>query len=172
MRAHGLPGALQVDRDSIYRRAGLSSVADRLAGKSPQTQFGRAREQPGVELILANSPQAKGRGERMNGVLRDRLVQALRLAGKSDLEGANRFLEKTYPGEFNRRFGRVAASPLGAHRGGVPRGLDEALGWGDERVVQRDWTVACGGRWYQLDRQHEVMRLAGRKVVVRRLRSA
>ena len=50
--------------------------------------------------------------------------------------------------------------------------MDEALGWGDERVVQRDWTVACGGRWYQLDRQHEVMRLAGRKVVVRRLRSA
>ena len=119
-----------MDRDSIYRRAGLSSVADRLAGKSPQTQFGRAREQPGVELILANSPQAKGRGERRNGVLRDRLVQALRLAGKSDLEGANRFLEKTYPAEFNRRFGRVAASPLGAHRGGGPTRLGRGAGLG------------------------------------------
>ena len=50
-------------------------------------------EQLGVELILANSPQAKGRVERMNGVLQDRLVKALRLAGISDLESANRFLD-------------------------------------------------------------------------------
>jgi hypothetical protein len=95
----------------------------------------------GVELILANSPQAKGRVERMNGVLQDRLVKALRLAGISDLESANRFLEETYLGEFNRRFGRVAASPLDAQRG-IPRNLDEVLSWEEPRVVQRDWTVA------------------------------
>src|SRR5208282_1053515 len=135
----------------------------------PQTQFGRAMAQLGVELILANSPQAKGRVERMNGVLQDRLVKALRLAGISDLESANRFLEETYLGEFNRRFGRVAASPLDAHRG-IPRNLDEVLSWEEPRVVQRDWTVGCEGKWYQLDRQHEALSLAGRKVVVRTLR--
>src|ERR1039457_5136625 len=64
---------------------GLASIAEQLAGKSPQTQFGRAMEQLGVELILANSPQAKGRVERMNGVLQDRLVKEMRLAGINDM---------------------------------------------------------------------------------------
>jgi transposase len=168
-RHHGLPGALYVDRDSIYRCEGLASVADQLAGKERQTQFGRAMEQLGVELILANSPQAKGRVERMNGVLQDRLVKALRLAKIDDLEGANAFLEQTYEAEFNRRFARVPASPLDTHRG-VPRNLNEVLSWEEQRVVQRDWTVACEGKWYQLDRQHEALSLAGRKVVVRTLR--
>jgi hypothetical protein len=169
VRHHGLPGALYVDRDSIYRCEGLASVADQLAGRQRQTQFGRAMEQMGVQLILANSPQAKGRVERMNGVLQDRLVKALRLAKIDDLEGANAFLEQTYEAEFNRRFARVAASPLDAHRG-VPRNLNEVLSWEEQRVVQRDWTVVCEGNWYQLDRQHETLSLVGRKVVVRTLR--
>ena len=169
VRHSGLPGSLYVDRDSIYRCEGQASVAEQLAGKERQTQFGRAMAQLGVELILANSPQAKGRVERMNGVLQDRLVKALRLAGINELESANRFLEERYLGEFNRRFGRVAASPMDAHRG-VPRNLEEVLSWEEERVVQRDWTVGCEGKWYQLDRQHEALSLAGRKVVVRTLR--
>jgi hypothetical protein len=161
---------LYVDRDSIYRCEGAASVADQLAGKERQTQFGRAMAALGVELILANSPQAKGRVERMNGVLQDRLVKALRLAKINDLESANRFLDETYLREFNRRFARKAASPLDAHQG-LPRNLDEVLSWEEERVVQRDWTVACEGKWYQLDRQHEALSLAGRKVVVRTLRN-
>ena len=166
---NGLPGSLYVDRDSIYRCEGQASVAEQLAGKQRQTQFGRAMAELGVELILANSPQAKGRVERMNGVLQDRLVKALRLAGISDLEKANQFLEGTFLGEFNRRFERVAASAMDAHRA-MPRNLDEVLSWEEQRVVQRDWTVGCEAKWYQLDRQHEVLSLAGRKVVVRKLR--
>jgi transposase len=166
---HGLPGGLYVDRDSIYRCDGAPRVAEQLAGRQRQTQFGRAMAQLGVELILANSPQAKGRVERMNGVLQDRLVKALRLAGINDLERANRFLEETYLREFQRQFTRVAASPLDVHRD-RPRNLDEVLSWEQERVVQRDWTVACDGHWYQLDRQHEALSLAGRNVVVRTLR--
>jgi hypothetical protein len=169
VRQHGLPGSLYVDRDSIYRCEGQASVAEQLAGRERQTQFGRAMEQLGVELIMANSPQAKGRVERMNGVLQDRLIKALRLAGISTLESANRFLEERFLGEFNQRFGRVAASPMDAHRR-VPRELDEVLSWEEARVVQRDWTVGSEGKWYQVDRQHEALSLAGRKVVVRKLR--
>ena len=102
-------------------------------------------------------------------MLQDRLVKALRLAGINDLESANRFLDETYLPEFQIRFTRVAASPLDVHRG-VPRNLNEVLSWEEERVVQRDWTVACDGHWYQLDRQHEALSLVGRKVVVRPLR--
>jgi hypothetical protein len=83
----------------------------------------------GVELILARSPQAKGRVERMNGTLQDRLVKELRLAGINDLASANRFLDGKYLRTFHRQFGRVAASPVGVHRA-VPRHLNEVLSLG------------------------------------------
>jgi hypothetical protein len=170
VRKHGLPRSLYVDRDSIYRCEGQPSIAEQLAGKAaPQTQFGRAMERLDVKVILANSPQAKGRVERMNGVLQDRLVKELRLLGISDLEEANRFL-RTYLVQFNRQFQRAPASALDAHRD-VPRQLDEALSWEEQRAVQGDWTVVCAGQWYQLDRQHEAQSLVRRKVIVRTLRN-
>lgn len=170
VRKHGLMASLYVDRDSIYRCEGQPSIAEQLAGKTPQTQFGRAMEALGVGLILAHSPQAKGRVERMNGTLQDRLVKEMRLAGISDMESANRFLERKYLRAFHRQFGRPAASAVDLHRG-VPKHLDEALSWEEERVVQGDWTVACEGQRYQLDRQHEALSLVRRKVIVRTLRN-
>src|SRR6185503_9646273 len=170
VRKHGLPGSLYVDRDSIYRCEGVASIAEQLAGKEPQTQFGRAMAALGVALILANSPQAKGRVERMNGVLQDRLVKELRLAGISDLEGANRFLDGTYLRAFRRQFAREAASSVDVHRA-VPRNLNEVLSWEATRVVQGDWTVACEGKRYQLDRQHEALSLVRRQVIVRTQRN-
>ena len=106
----------------------------------------------------------------MNGVLQDRLVKELRLAGISDMESANRFLEGKYLRAFHRRFGRKAASPVDVHRA-VPRNLNEVLSWEEERVVQGDWTVACEGQRYQLNRQHEALNLVRRKVIVRTLRN-
>ena len=75
---YGVPRALYVDRDSIYRPDREATLAENLAGKEPTTQFGRAMEELDVKLILAHSPQAKGRVERVNGTLQDRLVKALR----------------------------------------------------------------------------------------------
>ena len=170
VRKHGLPASLYVDRDSIYRCEGVASIAEQLAGKQPQTQFGRAMGQLGIKLILANSPQAKGRVERMNGMLQDRLVKEMRLAGINDIESGNRFLDGKYLQAFNRQFAREAASPADAHRA-VPRNLNEVLSWEKERVVQGDWTVACEGKRYQLGRQHEALSLVRRKVIVRRLRN-
>ena len=170
IKKHGLPGSLYVDRDSIYRCEGVASLAEQLAGKAPQTQFGRAMEQLGIKLILAHSPQAKGRVERMNGTLQDRLVKEMRLLGIKDIEGANRFLEGKYLRVFNRQFGREAAQPLDAHRKNTQR-LQEVLSWEVERVVQGDWTVACEGKRYQLDPRHEALSLVRRKVIVRTLRN-
>jgi hypothetical protein len=170
VRQHGLPGSLYVDRDSNYRCEGVASIAQQLAGKEPETQFGRPMKALGVDLILANTPQAKGRVERMNGTLQDRLVKELRLAGISDMESANRFLDGKYLRAFNRQFARAAASPMDVHRAG-PRNLKEVLSWEAERVVQCDWTVACEGKRYQLDRKHEALSLVRRKVIVRTLRN-
>ena len=73
-RAYGVPRALYVDRDSIYRcerKVSQATVEEELRGEGPETQFGRAMRLLGVELILANSPQAQGRVERSNGTLQD-----------------------------------------------------------------------------------------------------
>ena len=168
-RRYGLPQSLYVDRDSIYRCEGLGTIEEQLAGKAPQTQFGRAMEQLGVELILANSPQAKGRVERMNGTLQDRLVKALRLEQISDLPKANEYLRESFLPALNRKFQVQPASVADVHRG-VPRALKQILSWEVQRVVQRDWTVQHEGHWYQLDRRHESLALAGKDVIVRKLR--
>jgi hypothetical protein len=169
VRQHGVPGSLYVDRDSIYRCERVATVAEQIARQEPRTQFGRAMEQLGVAVIMAHSPQAKGRVERRNGLLQDRLVKELRLEGISDLETANEFLDKTFLPALNRRFTLAARSSVDAHRPSV-RNLDEVLSWEEPRVVAKDWTVAWDSRWYQIEAEHEGLSLAGRKVTVRQLR--
>lgn len=170
VRRHRLPMSLYVDRDSIYRTEREPTVAEQLAGQEPLTQFGRAMKGLGVAIELAYSPQAKGRVERRNGLLQDRLVKELRLAGISELEKANHFLEENFLPELNRRFWVKPAREADAHRA-APRNLAEVLNWEEERVVQRDWTVAWEGRWFQIEEGHESLCLVGRSVIVRQLRN-
>lgn len=167
---HGVPGSLYVDRDSIYRCERTPTVEEQIAGIEPATQFGRVMAQMGVEVIMAHSPQAKGRVERCNGLLQDRLVKELRLAGISDLESANEFLAKKFLPQLNRKFTLEARSSVDAHRSNTWN-LKEALNWEEERIVGNDWTVSWEGRWFQILAEEEHLALARRKVTVRRLRS-
>lgn len=169
VRRYQMPLKLYVDRDSIYRTDREPTVAEQLAGEVPLTQFGRAMKQLGVGIQLAYSPQAKGRVERRNGLLQDRLVKELRLAGISDLERANRFLEEKFLPELNRRFCVKPAKAADVHRP-VPRDLNQRLNWEEERVVQRDWTVVWQGRWFQIGAGHESLCLVGKQITVRELR--
>ena len=166
---YDLPSSLYVDRDSIYRCERVATAAEQIAGKEPRTQFGRAMEQLGVELILAHSPQAKGRVERRNGLLQDRLVKELRLAGISGLEAANEFLKKEFLPALNKKFTVPARSAVDVHRRGTWN-LREVLSWEESRVVAKDWTVGWEGRWFQIAAEHERLSLVDRKVVVRKLR--
>lgn len=166
---YGGPVSLYVDRDSIYRCERVATVAQEVAGQEPQTQFGRAMEQLGVELILANSPQAKGRVERRNGLLQDRLVKEMRLARIKDLAAANEFLAKKFLPALNVKFTVPARSQVDMHQR-VSENLAEVLSWQEERVVGKDWTVAWNGRWFQIKAEHEGLGLAGRKIIVRQLR--
>ena len=163
---YGLPGSLYVDRDSIYRCERAETVEEQETGQKPLTQFGRAMKVLGVELIMAHSPQAKGRVERRNGLLQDRLVKEMRLAGIRDLDKANEFLEKKFLPALNRQFNVQARSSLDVHREAV-RNLDEVLSWEEKRVVAQDWTVVWNGVWFQIHPQHERLDLATRTVTVR-----
>jgi hypothetical protein len=113
----GIPLALYHDRHSIFELSenALPSLEEQLAGKRPKTQFGRLLEELGIESISANSPQAKGRIERLWGTFQDRLSSELRLAGARTMEEANRVLAWFLP-EYNRKFAVLAREPELAYR--------------------------------------------------------
>ena len=179
---YGLPRALYTDRAGIYRSDEEPTAEQEAAGEEPVTQFGRAMKELGVGLILAGSPQAKGRVERMNRTLQDRLVKALRLAGVATMGAANDWLERDpFLAEFNERFRVEAADPADVHRP-VAEALEalrsaepvlevdelgEVLCVAEERVVGQDWCVRWKGRWLQIDEEHERLGLAGKRVEVR-----
>jgi len=111
---HGRPLALYHDRHSIFqvnpRQA--ASVGEQLAGRREPTHFGRLVRELDITSIAAQSPQAKGRVERLFGTLQDRLVIELRLAGATTLAAANQALTAFLP-RFNARF-RVPATEAGS----------------------------------------------------------
>ena len=169
VRKYGLPHSLYVDRDSIYRSDRQATVEEELRGQpAPATQFARAMAQLNVALILANSPQAKGRVERMNGTLQDRLVKQMRLQGIDNIASGNLFLEKRFLPALNRKFTVAAKNALDVHRS-MPAGvkLQEVLSFQEERRVSNDWCVRWRSRIFQLDRRHEALGLAGRELTVR-----
>ena len=112
----GRPAALYVDKDSIYIVNRPANIEEQLSDKDPVTQFTRAMGQLGIEVIPANSPQAKGRVERGFKTHQDRLVKELRLAGISTKEAANKFLHKVYIPKHNRRYAVEPANPVDVHK--------------------------------------------------------
>jgi len=163
---HGLPRALYVDRHGIYRADWEPAPDEILAGIEPETQFGRAMRELDVELIKARSPQAKGRVERVNRTLQDRLVKELTRAGISDLEAANRYLEETYLAKFNKQFGKPAAQPSDLHRVISDERMLGVLSLQQDRVVQPDWTVRWHNDFLQLPRATAEQVQPGQPVVV------
>lgn len=116
VRAHGVPAAWYSDRHSSFVRNDKEpwTMAEQFANRREPTQVGRALETLGVTLILASSPQAKGRIERCWQTLQDRLVKALRRAGAGTIDEANAVLAHYLP-QHNARFAVAPADPLDAH---------------------------------------------------------
>lgn len=161
LHRRGLPMAVYCDKHTTYRSPAEPTLAEQLAGVEPQSQFGRALAELGVELIHAHSPQAKGRVERLFKTLQDRLVKELRLAGIATMAEANRFLERYLP-IYNQRFAVHPAQRADLHRP-LPAGcdLEAILCIKTARAVRNDQTVTHHGRWYQIEE-----RLRARTVVV------
>jgi hypothetical protein len=136
LQAYGKPVALYSDKHGIFRVNAKDAVGgDRI------TQFGRALMALNIDIICANSPQAKGRIERAFGTLQDRMVKELRLAGISTIAAANAWL----PGfidSYNARFGRQPANAKDVHRPlTAADNLDEILAWREPRTVTLNLTL-------------------------------
>jgi transposase len=163
----GLPRSLYVDKDSIYRTTRDARVEENLENTGALTQFGRAMKELDVKLICAHSPQAKGRVERMNGTLQDRLVKGLRLKGICDLAAGNRFLRDEFLPAFNAQFAVQAARDVDVHcRVGAGVRLEQVLSHQEQRVVQNDGCVTWRGRWWQVKSEAHRQVRSGSKVMV------
>jgi hypothetical protein len=148
---HGRPIAFYVDKDSIYKINRQANLEEELQDLQPISQFTRAMGELGIEVLCANSPQAKGRVERSFGTHQDRLVKELRLAGISDKAKANQFLWATYIPQHNAQFAVPPANTIDAHRPLLKtHRLQEILSVRAPRVVAQDYTVSFRCQYFQL----------------------
>lgn len=160
---HGLPAALYSDRHSIFHVA----KADEKRAGAGQTQFARALEQLGIEGIQANSPQAKGRVERANQTLQDRLVKEMRLHGIDNQEAANAWLPQ-FIRAHNRRFAVAPAVAGDAHvrYQGSKVALRRILSVQATRRLSSSLSCQYAGQLYQVQSQDQGLGLRGAQVTI------
>jgi transposase len=165
LETYGVPMALYTDRAHW-------AVHTPTAGGAPDrrqpTQVGRVLARLGIEHILGYSPQARGRSERVNRTLQDRLVNELRGAGITTVAAANRYLRDHFIGAFNAEFGRPPADPASAFVPLAGVDLDPILCVETERVVSRDNVVTLDRLALQLAKQPGRRTCAGLRVLIRR----
>lgn len=163
---YGVPEQLYTDKHTIYKTDREPTIAEQLDGAEPLTAFGTACADLGIAIILANSPQAKGRVERAHGLLQDRFAKELRLEEVSSIEEANRLLEGGFTDDINMRFAVAPAASEDRHR---PLRRDEdlnaMLSIRETRTVANDFTIAYCGRILQIEKQRGLPR-PGTKIAV------
>lgn len=149
-RSHGLPQAVYTDRHTIFRSPKQATLEQELAGERPRSQFGRVMDELEIETIVAYSPQAKGRVERLLGTLQDRLVKELREADACTLAEANQVLRRFLP-DFSVRFGVPPAQPVSAYRP-WPGSLrpEQVFCFKHRRTVSNDNTISFDGKRLQI----------------------
>jgi len=158
LKHHGKPLAFYVDKHSIFK------VTNNKISPEELTQFTRAMKELLVEVICANSPQAKGRVENRNNTLQDRLVKEMRLRNISSIEEGNRYLPE-FIANFNKKFAVEPKDKCDAHRPLLPsekKNLDKILVKKYVRVLSKNLEFQFEGKLYQIitDRPTYTMRHA------------
>lgn len=150
LKTHGLPRCLYVDHHGVFSVNRQDTLEEQLSGIKPVTTFERAMQELAVSVILANSPQAKGRVERRGGFNQDRLVSELRKANACTIEEARVVLKK-YLKKINKRFARKPANSESAFTP-FPESCDlkQILCWKEERTVNNDNTISFKSKAYQI----------------------
>jgi len=151
IKRYGIPQSVYLDKHTTYKSWAAPTIEEQLSGQKPMSQFEKSLAELVVEVIHANSPQAKGRVERLFKTLQDRLVKEMRLVGVKSVEEANEFL-KTYLPVYNRKFGKKAVSEADLHRPAPhSRELDRIFCIKEERTVRNDFTIAHNCKLYQIE---------------------
>ena len=165
--AHGVPLAFYSDRHGIFR-----VNAKEAASGDAMTEFGRVAERLRIELIQASTPQAKGRVERANQTLQDRLVKEMRLRGISDMAAAQAFAP-TFIALWNEKFATPPQDPVSAHRPwtATREALDETLARREERTLSKALTFSAGGKLHCIKTTGPGTALRGARVTLMHMRN-
>ena len=159
---HGKPLAFYSDKFSVFR----VNIPSALTGTG-LTQFGRAMKELSIELICAHSPQAKGRVERANQTLQDRLTKELRLRSISSMAEANAYLPE-FITDYNSRFSVSPRSPEDAHRRlAADEDIDRVLTLCERRTLSKNLTISYDNRIYQVRTKRAAYTMRGAHVEVR-----
>jgi len=162
LERHGKPMAFYSDKLSVFHVA----AKDRAASGPGVSQFGRALRDLNIDSICANSPEAKGRVERANGTLQDRLVKELRLRGLHDPVAATPFLP-AFMADYNARFAKPPRVAYDAHRPLRPEDdLEQIFTWQETRQISRQLTVHYKRDLYVLEDSLENRRLRRKTVLL------
>ena len=155
------------DRAGLFEISRPKQWEEERKGEMAETQIRRALRELGIGLILAKSPQAKGRIERFFETAQDRLVKGMRKQGVKTLEGANQYLDREYLPLWNERFSIRPASEMDAHRDlGEQYELASILSHVEQRVIGADYTIRYEGKLFQIAREQIVPGLRGQVVRV------
>lgn len=160
LERHGKPIAFYSDKHAVFRVSKAGVQGDGM------TQFGRALSRLKIEIICANSSQAKGRVERANKTLQDRLVKEMRLAGINTMAEGNAFLPG-FVADYNARFGKVPANPKNLHRA-MSRfdQLDDEFTWQVERTLSQALTLQYDKVLFILEPSEAAQSAIGKRVTV------
>jgi len=162
---HGRPGTVYLDKFSTYKINHKNAIDN----EELMTQFMRAMQELGIRVINANSPEAKGRIERLFGTLQDRLVKEMRLENIKDETRANEYLHDVYVPDHNKRFSVPARQEGDAHRPlteALRERLSSIFSIQSQRTVTNDFTFRFKNQWYQLAAQQEIAVYRGDAVVI------
>jgi hypothetical protein len=161
LEAHGKPIAFYSDKHSVFRVNKPGGAAT-----DGMTQFGRAMHALNIEIICANSSQAKGRVERANKTLQDRLVKELRLVGISTMDAGNAFLP-AFVADYNARFAKPPANPKDLHRPMTQRdNLEDEFTWQEERTLSQALTLQYDKVLFILEPSEAAQAAIGKRVTV------
>lgn len=167
---YGIPQALYVDKKTVFVTSREPTLEEQLAGEEPLTQFGRACDKLGIQIICANSPQAKGRVERNHGVYQDRLVKEFRLKGTSDIDSANALLAAGFVDKLNAKFAIPPADPADYHqRIDKKTDLAAVFCFEHKRTIGNDFTVRFKGQRFQITKQSSLPPAGAKLMVQKRL---
>ena len=161
LEQHGKPVAFYSDKHTVFRVNKVGATSG-----NGLTQFGRALHELNVDIIYANSSQAKGRVERVNKTLQDRLVKEMRLEGIDNMRQANEYLP-TFIDQFNAKFAKEPTNPTDLHRSLTELDqLDEILSWQEDRTVSHSLTVQYDRVVYLLEPTNLAKDLQRKKIRV------
>jgi transposase len=151
IKQYGIPKSVYLDKHTTYKSWAEPTIEEQLNDQKPMSHFEKSLTELEIEVIHANSPQAKGRVERLFKTLQDRLVREMRLQRIKSVEEANEFLMDYLP-KHNRKFKKAAVSTSDLHRPAPhSRELDRLLCIKEERVVKNDFTIAHNSTLYQIE---------------------